>query len=73
MPVSTPAQFAELAQLAAQGHRVVLHLHWLNRPLGRASTAPEAEASGTAFLSLIDGLREAGGARRLDRPQPAAP
>ncbi len=61
VPVSTRAQFAELARLAADGHRVVLHLHWLNRPLGRATTAAEAAASGRAFLQLLDSLHQAGG------------
>jgi glycosyltransferase involved in cell wall biosynthesis len=61
LPVSTEEQFVELEELARLGHRVVLHLHWLNRPLGRAATAAEAAASGRAFIEQLDRFSAAGG------------
>jgi glycosyltransferase involved in cell wall biosynthesis len=61
LPVSTEAQFAELADLARLGHRVVLHLHWLNRPLGSADTPEAASASGREFLARLDEVHAAGG------------
>lgn len=60
LPVPTGEQFVELEELARLGHRVVLHLHWLNRPLGRATTATEAAASGRAFLERLDRLASSG-------------
>lgn len=60
IPVPNEEQIVELAALARQGHRVVLHLHWLNRPLGAAETPEEAAAGGARFLALLDEVHEAG-------------
>ncbi len=60
VPVPENARFDELAQLAHLGHRVGLHLHWLNRPLARATTEDEAAAAAQPFLDRLDRLRASG-------------
>jgi glycosyltransferase involved in cell wall biosynthesis len=61
-PVAVPEldDLEELLALARLGSRVVLHLHWLNRPLGRAATPAEAVRDGEAFLHRIDEVHAAG-------------
>lgn len=61
LPVPDEAQIAELLELARLGHKVVLHLHWLNRPLQRATSAQDAALAGDAFLETIAGVQAAGG------------
>jgi glycosyltransferase involved in cell wall biosynthesis len=51
----------ELASFAALGFRTVLHLHWLNLPLAKATSAAEAEQAAGAFLERLDRFTAAGG------------
>ena len=62
-PVGVPGEngIDELAELARLGYRVVLHMHWLNRPLHWSASAADAERDGKAFLDRIDRVRAAGG------------
>jgi glycosyltransferase involved in cell wall biosynthesis len=51
----------EITELSRTGVPTVLHLHWLNRVLGRAETLAEARANRQAFLDVLDRHRDAGG------------
>lgn len=51
----------ELTELARLGFPTMLHLHWLNQVLGRASSAREADRERLAFLDRLDHFREKGG------------
>lgn len=62
-PIGVPTEegIDELAELARLGHRVVLHMHWLNRPLHWSATAADAGRDARAFLDRLDRVRDAGG------------
>jgi glycosyltransferase involved in cell wall biosynthesis len=62
-PIGIPNEdgIEELAELARLGHRVVLHMHWLNRPLGYSATEVDAERDAAAFLERLDRFHDAGG------------
>jgi glycosyltransferase involved in cell wall biosynthesis len=61
VPVVEEAGIDELAALARLGHPVALHLHWLNKPIHRATSVEDARRSADAFLARIDAFRDAGG------------
>jgi beta-1,4-mannosyltransferase len=61
LPIPTVGAFDELAALAGLGHKVVLHLHWLNEPLRGAATPADARHAGQEFLERLDGIHAAGG------------
>jgi glycosyltransferase involved in cell wall biosynthesis len=60
VPVPSDERIPELVSLARLGHRVVLHMHWLNRPLLPATSPADAVRLGRSFLALLDEARAAG-------------
>jgi glycosyltransferase involved in cell wall biosynthesis len=61
IPMAEEARIEELADFAALGFRTVLHLHWLNLPLAKATSTDEAERAVDAFLGRLDRFLAAGG------------
>ncbi len=51
----------ELGLLAEQGHRVVLHLHWLHHPAPAVRGLDEAQRDVDGFVARLDAFRAAGG------------